>query len=389
MNSRIVSILAVAWLALSGAGHRCAAQTGEESFETFRQLLAQIAPASPDPCESPSVANDGALKIEAALFNQAAKIVAESLNATPDGKFSPQDRAAEQMKKLEAISNQINAAWPDEERFHAKLIDLKPLLVVKMTFGAQARFFALGVTQATSDGKPSKQVWQQVGSDDIEFQHAAPRSWLDIYPLHRGPSGRARFLVAIGFTGCAGSSGIVYKAYEWDPIDRFGLDEMINLGGAVGMDEVFDGHRPTAKDPFAPIGTLRTTGSAITLPYCWFSAVDYWDNPSLCAVDTYDLSGDHIRFQSRSYNRPELVPIAKVLEFGREHDYPSMLGYCASNSVAQRILHQVPEMDFAEDPRVTSIGNGKKRIEFGEAPGTQFTVEKHADRWVIASFKTQ
>jgi len=36
---------------------------------------------------------------------------------------------------------------------------------------------------------------------------------------------------------------------------------------------------------FAQIGEFRAEGSSINLPYCWFSPIDTWDNPSLCAID--------------------------------------------------------------------------------------------------------
>lgn len=38
------------------------------------------------------------------------------------------------------------------------------------------------------------------------------------------------------------------------------------------------------------MGDLKTNGSAIMLPYCWSSPIDTWDNPSLCAADSYDIS---------------------------------------------------------------------------------------------------
>jgi hypothetical protein len=68
----------------------------------------------------------------------------------------------------------------------------------------------------------------------------------------------------------------------------------------------------------------------ITIPYCWFSAIDTWDNPSMCAADIYDLSHDDVRFVSRAVNRPDLLPIAKALEYVSKHDYPAVLAYCAS-----------------------------------------------------------
>jgi len=87
------------------------------------------------------------------------------------------------------------------------------------------------------------------------------------------------------------------------------LREIIEQDGAFGLDDEVPG--------FAQIGELQTQGALMTLPYCWFSALDTWDNPSLCAVDTYDVARDKVRFETRRYNRPDLVPIAKAIEHAR------------------------------------------------------------------------
>ena len=83
--------------------------------------------------------------------------------------------------------------------------------------------------------------------------------------------------------------------------------------GSFGLDDKVPG--------FPQIGKLQTDGPLIIPPYCWFSSIDTWDNPSLCAVDTYDLSRDSVRFRSRTYNRPDLVPIAKAIEYAQQRGY--------------------------------------------------------------------
>jgi hypothetical protein len=132
--------------------------------------------------------------------------------------------------------------------------------------------------------------------------------------------------------------------------------------------------------PLRPIGLFRTEGSLVTLPYCWYSAIDTWDNPSLCAVDTYDISGDAVRFRSRTYNRPDLLPIAKAIEYARERDYPAVLAYCTSGDVARRLVRDIPPRFFAGVLQVTRTANGKEHIEM---ESYRFDVEKRADRWLV------
>ena len=280
------------------------------------------------------------------------------------------------MKKLGQLSAEINANWPDEDRFHFQILDLPPALVLKITIHSHARFFVFGVPEETS-GQPNR-LWQRVGSDDESSEHEAPRSWIEIYPLHRGAAGNARFLAEFGYTGCAGSSGVVYDAREWNPKGFGDFEQVIKQEGAFGLGDKVPG--------FAQIGKFRTDGALITLPYCWFSSIDTWDNPSLCAVDTYDTSGDNLKFRSRAYNRPDLVPIAKAIEYAQRRDYPAVLGYCASGEVARRMVRDLPPSVFAGDLRVTRAGKGKETVAIGDPPSYRLDVEKFAGRWLVVAF---
>jgi hypothetical protein len=100
-------------------------------------------------------------------------------------------------------------------------------------------------------------------------------------------------------------------------------------------------------------------------------------------VDTYDLSGDNVRFQARAYNRPDLVPIVKAIEYAKKRDYPAVLGYCASSQVAHKLVQNDLLDGFAEDLQVTRIGKGKEHVEIGVC---HFDVQKLAGRWRIVAF---
>jgi hypothetical protein len=352
-----------------------------DSVPDFRQLLQKLADFSPDPCGPPfgREADWHSTGVESPLFEQAADVVTQGLNASPAGPGSPLERAVEALKKLEQTSAEVNAAWPEENRFHFQILDLLPALVVKMTVRTHERFFVFGVPQEDS-GKPNR-LWRRVGSDDEFVKDGVPQSRLDLYPLHRGTSGNARFLAKFILSGCAGSIGVAYDAREWNPQAIGGLEQVIKQAGAFGLDDKVPG--------FAHIGTLRTEGLLISLPYCWFSSIDTWDNPSLCAVDTYDISGDNVTFRVRTYNRPDLLPIAKAIEYAEQRDYPAVLGYCASSQVAHRLVRDVPPHVFAEDLRVTRTGNGKERVQLGYDPGYRFDVEKRTDRWLVVAFRVE
>jgi hypothetical protein len=373
-----LAVLASFFLALTHTPHCHCSPVPPISPQDFRPLLQKLADYSPDPCGPPYGRERDwhSADVENTLFEQAGNFVAQELNAVRSETMSPQDRATEAMKKLGQLSAEINANWPDEDRFHFQILDLPPALVLKITIHSHARFFVFGVPEETS-GQPNR-LWQRVGSDDESSEHEAPRSWIEIYPLHRGAAGNARFLAEFGYTGCAGSSGVVYDAREWNPKGFGDFEQVIKQEGAFGLGDKVPG--------FAQIGKFRTDGALITLPYCWFSSIDTWDNPSLCAVDTYDTSGDNLKFRSRAYNRPDLVPIAKAIEYAQRREYPAVLGYCASGEVARRMVRDLPPSVFAGDLRVTRAGKGKETVAIGDPPSYRLDVEKFAGRWLVVAF---
>jgi hypothetical protein len=171
---------------------------------------------------------------------------------------------------------------------------------------------------------------------------------------------------------------VVYEAREWNPEGIGSLEKIIHQEGALGLDDNVEG--------FPQIGDLRTDSSLITLPYCRFSAIDTWDNPSLCAVDTYDLSGDDVKFQSRVYNRPDLVPVAKAIEYAQERDFAAVRGYCASSEIADRLVREMPPHFFAGEIQVNASGKGSERVELGDGPAYWLEVEERQGSWVVVDF---
>jgi hypothetical protein len=381
MNCRSISVafLASVLLVILGAEQSSGAPERKPySPPEPRELLRILADYSPDPCGPPYGTEEDwhTFGDESSIFESAADLVTQGLDTTSVGPGSATDRATLTMKRLEKMSAEVNAAWPEERRFHFEILDLSTALVVKMTLRTQARFFVFG--QTANHSRQSSQLWKRVGEDDVFFERKAPRLDLDLYPLHRGPSGNARFLSKFTVSGCAGSIGVVYEASEWNPKNSTDIDRIIKQEGTFGLDDKVPG--------FEQIGGLKTEGSLITLPYCWFSGIDTWDNPSMCAVDTYDISGDKVRFRSRDYNRPDLLPIARIIEYAQKRDYSAVLGYCASSRIAHRLIRDFPPIYFAEDVRMTPTGKERERVELGL---DHFDVENHGGRWVVVDFSAE
>ena len=349
--------------------------------DVFRQSLRELVAYSPDPCGPPygNENNWHTSDIESRLFDAAQNIVADALNDSTAAR-APKDRASAALKRLEDESARINAGWPEENHFHFELLDVAPALVVKMGVRSHERFFVFGIFEGAT-GK-AHAMWSEIGSDEegLTYPEVA-RSYLSLFPLYRGPSGNARFIAKFGHVGCAGSTGVAYDAREWNPKRIAGLVQIIKQSGAFGLEDV---------PGFPQIGDFKTEGLRVTLPYCWFSPIDTWDNPSMCAVDTYDLSGDKAKFISRVYNRPDLLPVAKAIEYAEQRDYGALLGYCGSVQVADSMMRDLPPFVYAGAAiHVTPRGNGRKRVELGDGPDYRLDVEKRNGRWLVVAFKAE
>lgn len=373
-----LAVLIVTLILMLGEAQAGAPSGGEGLLQRQAELrasLRQLAAYSPDPCGPPYGGPwRGASDIELRLFDQAQDIVTLGLNSGFTTDAVHQTRQI--LDQLEKMSAKINAAWPQPSRLHFQVLDLPPAVVVQMSVRERGSFFVFGAPEV-ADGQPGR-TFSAVGSDDVNDD--APQRPLALFPLHRGPSGHPRFLAEFEPMGCAGSFGIAYYAYEWDPRQPY-VDLIIEQAGSLGLDDKVPG--------FPHIGTLRTEGEQVTLPYCWFSSIDTWDNPSLCAVDTYDLSGDLVRFRSRVYNRPDLVPVARAVKYAQQRDLQALLGYCASAGLAQSMIRDMPPDIFAEELRVTPTGAGKERVEMGDGPAYQFDVEKRDRGWQVVGFTSE
>jgi len=348
---------------------------------SFDDLLKKMADGGDNPCMDGRVLTE----LENGLFDQADRAVEKGLNMAPVASgSSAAARAGGILSGLEGLSAAIDKTWPEEKRFHFQVVEVLPGIVVKMVYRNRATFSFFGIEKGT---------WQSIGTFDngrYETGSGYSYDWFEIFPLHQGPADRVRFLAKFGSAGCGSGEGVSYYGYEWNPGNAGGLDEIIKREGAVSQ---FDSERDrldAKKDPehaFLPVGALSTIGSTITLPFCWFSSVDTWHNPSLCSAETYDLSGDRVVFVNTEYNRPDLVPIARVIEHAEVHDYPAVLAYCGSAEVARRIVRDAPVSVYGTELTIRSVSPVRKSVTVGDSPSLHFEVEQRGDRWLVVSFE--
>jgi hypothetical protein len=344
-----------------------------------------IASDSPDTCSGYYTEGPKA-RVESTLFGLANDIVTAELNTTPDGPKPPVERAKEALKTLERMSAKINATWPKENRFHFQVLDISPVIVIGVSFRARARFFVVGIHE---DPKWNpKRLWVNVGNDEesLDPTRSGCGFKIELYPLHRGPSGNARFLSKFIFAPCSGLiQSVSYAAYQWDLKNSGSLEQILKQQGDFDQLESA-GYPPSPDDPFAKIAQLRTEGPLISLRYCWRSSIDQGDNPDMCAVDTYDIAGDQIRFRSREYNLPDLLPIAKAIEYAERRDYQAVLGYCSSDEIADRMVRDIPLRVLGLELQVTRKGEDKEHVEMGFPAIYRFDIEKRGGRWLIVAF---
>jgi hypothetical protein len=185
-----------------------------------------------------------------------------------------------------------------------------------------------------------------------------------------------RFLARVWHSGCAGSIGEAYYGYEWSAEAGQVATQIMKIEGAEGLDETASKH----------VGKLSTTGKIIQLPYCFFSAVDTWDNPTLCAADSFDLSGDDPRFVGRIYNSPDLVVVNNAIHHAQTHEYTALRAYCASDAVARKLLREIPPFMSAEELKTFKASPTRERVAFGEG-AVYFDLVKRRGEWRLESFR--
>jgi hypothetical protein len=370
-------------LALASAPGLTAQQASQSP--AFEKYLNQFRTAPANPClEFSSPLDD----LEFHLFDAAGRAVAEALNRTPPAAAGPvaRARATEVLKRLESLSAQVNHDWPEDNRFHFEAIDQPPGFLVKMTFRIRATFSFFAISEPEDRDKPDA-LWKEIGATgDQKVSSTGGYESFEFYPLLNSPAGNSRFLAVSGFAACGSGSGVSYTAYQWDP-ESHSFESVIELASENSQYPSTGEFKPLAaraEDVFQPIGELQTSGPVIALPYCWYSAIDTWHNPTLCAVNSYDLSGERVRFAGAVVNRPDLLPIAKTIQYAQARDYPAVLAYSGSPELAGHIVAEIPPSVWAGlGLGITQLSSTRERVEMEKF---QFEVEERDGRWLVVAF---
>jgi hypothetical protein len=305
------------------------------------------------------------------LVEQADLAILEALNGAV--RSTPLARINDVLRRFEQQSATVNAAWQDEYRFYFEVIDLAPALLVHLHYMTWETFSFFAVPQRGHEVRVNTR-WRKIEPIASQEIGKAPWQFLGLYPLQQGPSHRVRFLAANQTAACDIGRSISYAGYEWD-------SELGHLTDILKLDGVLQADGDASE-------VLKTEGSVISLPYCWESAVDSGITPELCAVQSYDLTHDRVRFAGVTYKQPDLVALTKAIEHAAAHDYPAVRAYCGSDEVAQQLVRDLPSgVASLSSPEITPLRPGRKRIRLGLYPDYEFEIEQQGDRWLVVAFR--
>jgi hypothetical protein len=158
------------------------------------------------------------------------------------------------------------------------------------------------------------------------------------------------------------------------------------IAGAGAFDELASPNAQPQHVTASVDGTVQITAKTVVLPYCRPSAVETHGGPVLCDVDTYDVSGEDIRFVSRTTNRPDLDAIAKLIEYAQGRDVLAASAYTADPKVAHDAMQQIPTDIAIESIRVMHASPTKETVHMQDGLDLTFDLAKIRGRWLVTAF---
>jgi hypothetical protein len=360
----------------------------------FKDLATQLAAAPPDDCPTlhPGGYSAAAHGGENDLFDATDQAVVAAVDGPESVGHAP-SVADLVLHQLQDTSAQANASWPEERRFHYQILDLGTAIVLKYTIRTRATFSVLGIPAFFSgvDERRNNNYWVQVGNDS--FRHGEYRSneQLALSILGPAPSRRPRFLATFNHVSCGDNqiTLVDYRGYEWNPADTGNLKTIVHQAGVTTGGTFDELATPTAEPAHvtaAPATAAQTTGKTIALPYCRHSNVETHGLPLLCDVDTYDVSGDEVRFVSRNTNRPDLNAIARLIELAQARDVAAAAVYTTSPKVARDAVEQIPTDISIESLRLMHTAPDKESIHMQDGIDLTFDIVKVRGRWLVSAF---
>jgi len=158
------------------------------------------------------------------------------------------------------------------------------------------------------------------------------------------------------------------------------------ISGAGTFDEVAKADAEVMHVTAAVNGTLQTNGKTVTLPYCRHSTIETHGAPVLCDVDTFDVSGEDVRFVSRTTNRPDLDAIAKLIDYAQARDASTAAVYTADPKVALSAVQEIPTDIAIESIRVMHNGADKESVHMQDGLDLTFDLARVRGRWLVTAF---
>jgi hypothetical protein len=355
-------------------------------LEHFKELAQQLAAQPPVNCcyDNYDWPTGHPEELESKLFDEARKFITDSLN---NGSSQPMTAVKEALKTLSLASDNIHKHWPEDHRFRYEIFDVSPIILAKTTLRSSAAAIAFYMIDSKR-----KTTWSSEDVTQNDLKRNTMIQNVQVYPLSRGPSNQARFLIFSSITACGHGTEEEFTGYQMNP-DTTYPEQILHRKGS---EEAFDGdieerESPQSKFNKKPLrkfnNSFNASGKKITLPYCWFSVVDTWANPTLCMADTYDLSMDEVRFVGRKINRPDIYAVAKAIEHAQNGELESIRGYTVTSQVAKKILNSMPSHIFNEKTTVTHKGSNRELIRLQGYEIREFEMQRINGTWLISNYR--
>ena len=338
----------------------------KDPIAEFKKFATLLASQPPFDCNADRLASPSVHSTEDLLFGSAAEAILQGLNR--DG-GNAAVTAENVLKNLVNVSDVANAGWPKDNRFKYRLLDLKPMVLVQFSIRSSDSFAAFGVPE--SIGRTKNTNWMRLSFDDLRSSPRPSASdKLQVYALHRGPSGRPRFLAKFDRVDCGSGWRIEYAAYEWNPSDAFTGSRLRSIIQRHGVE---------------PGGEV-TANQTLTMSYCWHSVVDTSARASLCSVDVYDVSGDEVRFVETRTNRPDLEAVARIIEHAQARDLRAVEAYSANRRIASAIVQQIPSSHlYFAGVSVKPIAPDREFVELEDGIRLRFELSRVDGLWKVTA----
>lgn len=262
-------------------------------------------------------------------------------------------------------------------------MSITPALVVKFGVRGQDTFatYIHGPALDALAGASGK-GWHAEAMGDPEWEGHSPHEQLHIYALHRGPSGNPRLLSVKHVSGCAGAGVTFYTAYEWYKISYPPPQPFLWKRNKILDRQSLDSDRQRPQWL-----KFEVKGDELKIPYCWTGGLLMSAWASVCSSDTYDLSGNFIRWTGTQTDRSDWAVIARVIKLAQRRDLRAVRAYCATEAVASKVTGLMPPGAlYFVGINARSLGPGKEELDLSDDWILKFVLVKSAGKWLITAF---